>query len=77
LIIANIAADANSFSHTSNALEFVADISKLKKFQNSSESFAKAVEAAKNRDEKESAKSKPWKSPNKTPKRPIYVPLPE
>jgi hypothetical protein len=62
LIIANISAEEKSFHHSSNALDFVADISKLKRIQNCSEGFRKAIESAKKLDEIQSAKTKHWKS---------------
>jgi hypothetical protein len=61
LVIANISAESLSFSQTKDALEFVADISKLKRFQKNSPAYVSAVKAAADHDQKIKDKGKPWK----------------
>jgi kinesin family member C1 len=61
LVIANISAEAASFSQTKDALEFVADISKFKKLQDKSPDFLAASEAAAEHDKKKGDSDKPWR----------------
>jgi kinesin family member C1 len=61
LVIANISADLQSFSQTKDALEFVADIAKLKQFQDKSPDFIAASKIAAAHDKKRSDQGKPWK----------------
>ena len=61
LVIANISADLQSFSQTKDALEFVADIAKLKQFQDKSPDFIAASKIAAAHDKKRADQGKPWK----------------
>jgi hypothetical protein len=61
LVIANISADAASFSQTKDALEFVSDISKLKKIQDKSPNFINMSEFAAEHDKRKVDVNKPWR----------------
>jgi hypothetical protein len=69
LVIANISADLQSFSQTKDALEFVADIAKLKQFQDKSPDFIAASKIAAAHDKKRADQGKPWKKQQQRPAR--------
>ena len=65
LVIATISADLQSFSQSKEALEFLAVISRLKKYEQNSNAFEAAKRACENHDQAIGAEKKPWKRRNK------------
>jgi hypothetical protein len=61
LVIATISADLLSFSQSKEALEFLAVISKLKKFEQNSHAFEYAQRACANHDKTKGSEKKPWR----------------
>jgi hypothetical protein len=61
LVIATISADLQSFSQSKEALEFLAVISKLKKYEQNSNAYEAAKRACANHDRAIGSKSKPWR----------------
>ena len=61
LVIATISADSLSFSQSKEALEFLAVISKLKKFKENSNAYEAAKRACDHHDRAIGAKKKPWR----------------
>jgi hypothetical protein len=61
LVIATISADLQSFSQSKEALEFLAVISKLKKYEQNSNAYEAAKRACANHDQAIGSKSKPWR----------------
>ena len=77
LVIATISADLQSFSQSKEALEFLAVISKLKKYEQNSNAYEAAKRACANHDRAIGSKSKPWrgnkaKSGSQKPKEDIF-----
>jgi hypothetical protein len=62
LVIANISADASSLAQTKDSLDFIEDISKLKRFEKDSPTYKAALKYAVGHDDKITAASKPWKA---------------
>jgi kinesin family member C1 len=61
LVIANVSAEEDCFSQTRDALDFVADISKLKKVQAKSPDYIAASQVATEHDKKKNYIDKPWR----------------
>jgi hypothetical protein len=61
LVIATISADLPSFSQSKEALEFLAVISKLKKYENNCYAYDEAKRACRNHDKAIGAAKKPWR----------------
>jgi hypothetical protein len=61
LVIANVSAEEDCFSQTRDALDFIADISKLKKVQAKSPDFIAASQVANEHDKKKNNIDKPWR----------------
>jgi hypothetical protein len=65
LVIATISADLQSFSQSKEALEFLAVISKLKKYEQNSNAYEAAKRACVSHDQAIGSEKKPWSRRNK------------